>query len=178
MRLPRKFMPNPFHGVALRSAARVTKLRLSPESAVALDERLKSRDGQKSIHDFARLIAAWAIDQMTPETREVFGTPEGIEEFSKMWPEIVDAFFRSLSGPTPSRKRKASGKASKRAKPFSDSNHEAERTRLIDAHETALERLRSADSSSATVDAAEELNESLRRLQEFISRPIAMTSSP
>ena len=146
----------------------MTELRLSPESATALDERLKSSDGQKSIHDFARLISEWAIDQMTTETREIFGTPEGIEEFSKMWAEIVDTFFRSLSGPTPSRKRKASGKASKRANPFSDSNHEAERIRLINAHETALERLRTADSSSATADAAEDLNESLRRLQEFI----------
>jgi len=146
----------------------VTEFRLSPASAIALDERLKSSDGQKSIRDFARLIAEWTIDQMTPETREIFGSPEGIEEFTKLWPEIVDAFFRSLSGPTLSRKRKANGKASERANPFSDSNYEAERIRVIDAHETALERLRSAESSSATADVAEDLNESLRRLQEFI----------
>jgi hypothetical protein len=46
-----------------------------------------------------------AVDVMPADVREVLLTPEGIPELMKLWPEIVDGYFRAISSPAPSQKR-------------------------------------------------------------------------
>jgi hypothetical protein len=47
----------------------------------------------------------WALDVMSPDIREVLLTPNGIPELMKLWPEIVNGYFRAVSGPAPRPKR-------------------------------------------------------------------------
>jgi hypothetical protein len=72
----------------------------------ARDARIKSPEGKRALDDFAGVIMDWAIDAMPPDMRKVLRTPEGIDELMKLWPVIVDGYFRAICGPRTTPKRK------------------------------------------------------------------------
>jgi hypothetical protein len=72
---------------------------LSEEFKRQTRARLDSAEGQKALDDFASSIFKWAVDVMPPDIREVLLTPEGIPELMKLWPDIVNGYFRAISSP-------------------------------------------------------------------------------
>lgn len=86
----------------------MAELRLDEASRKALEERLKSPEGQETLNRLARLIAQSAAKHMPADLLRSLDTPEGEAAFREAWPEIVDAFlFRQPR----SRKLPKSGKA-------------------------------------------------------------------
>ena len=84
----------------------MAELLLSDHFKRAHDARIKSPEGKKALDDFVGVIMDWAIDAMPPDMREALLTPEGIPELMKLWPVIVDSYFRAICGPRPTPKRK------------------------------------------------------------------------
>lgn len=85
----------------------MAELRLDEASRKALEERLKSPEGQEILNRLARLIAQSAAEHMPADLLRSLDTQEGEAAFREAWPEIVDAFlFRQ----PPARKAPKSGK--------------------------------------------------------------------
>ena len=78
-----------------------TELKISEESQAALRARLDSEEGQRYLDQFAKLIAEWAVERMPAELLQGLVQEKGHETLKGLWPDIVNAFFRSLSNPAP-----------------------------------------------------------------------------
>jgi hypothetical protein len=95
----------------------MAELRLDEASRKALEERLKSPDGQEILNRLARLIAQSAVKHMTTDLLRSLDTQEGEAAFREAWPEIVDAFLfrqpRSRKLPKPGKEAGKSRKASR-----------------------------------------------------------------
>ena len=144
----------------------MTDLRLSDDFQQVFDQRAKSPEGEKALDDFARLIIEWALNLMTPELLEVFSTREGMVELKKMWPEIVDGYFRHLSGPPSKKEKRSKSKTRKRSKQDIDAEHR----RLLADHRAALERYEKTLDTPDFGVAAQELDATLVKLREFAGR--------
>jgi hypothetical protein len=74
-------------------------LIIDEASQASLRQRAATPEGKAALNEFIKLIAQWSVDIMTLEIREAVSTPEGMAEFMKLWPEIVDAYFQHLCNP-------------------------------------------------------------------------------
>ncbi len=97
-------MPIPKTRKPVRKRKPPTQLVISEESKAALRARLDSAEGQRCLDEFATLIAEWAAEMMPTELLQALGTRENLDTLKELWPDIVDAYFKALSNPTP-RKR-------------------------------------------------------------------------
>jgi hypothetical protein len=96
----------------------MAELRLTEASRKALEERLKSPEGQEMLSRLARLIAKSAAKHMPADLLRSLDTHEGEAAFREAWPEIVDAFlFRrppTRKAPKSARKAKADSRIASR----------------------------------------------------------------
>ena len=76
-------------------------LRLAPGFREALQSRLATPEGKEAMSKLVGLITEAAGKAMPPELLSSLDTPEGKKALKAMWPEIVDAYFRSLCNPNP-----------------------------------------------------------------------------
>lgn len=74
-------------------------LRLAPVFHEALKARMATPEGKEAMNRLVGLIAEAAVKAIPPELLSSFSTREGKKALKAMWPEIVDAYFRSLSNP-------------------------------------------------------------------------------
>src|ERR1700730_13332553 len=77
----------------------MAELIVGESSLSVLRQRAGTREGKVALDEFIDLIAEWSFDIMTLEMREAVSSPEGMAEFIKLWPEVVDAYFKHLSNP-------------------------------------------------------------------------------
>jgi len=140
----------------------MTDLILSGEFKQAVEASAQTPEGNAALDGFVKLIVEWAIDQMTPEQREVFATPEGFAELKKMWPDIVKGYFRYLCPPPPPRKPRKKVRT-----PTAEEEIASENARLVAEHEAAVNRYRSAFGTPEAVAAANGMAETVDRLREF-----------
>lgn len=63
--------------------------------------RLDSEEGHHCLDEFAKIIAKWAAKGMPTEMLQALGTGEGDNLLRELWPDIVDAFFKSHSSLAP-----------------------------------------------------------------------------
>jgi hypothetical protein len=91
----------------------MAELRLDEASRKALEDRLKSPEGQGLLNRLARLIAQSAAKHMSGDLLRSLNTQEGEAAFREAWPEIVDAlpFRRPPSRKAPKSARKAKGRS-------------------------------------------------------------------
>jgi len=90
----------------------MAELRLDEASRKALEERLKSPEGQEMLNRLARLIAQSAAEHMPADLLRSLDTQEGEGAFREAWPEIVDAFlFRQPRSRKVPKAEKAPGKS-------------------------------------------------------------------
>jgi hypothetical protein len=90
----------------------MAELRLDEASRKALEERLKSAEGQEMVNRLARLIAQSAAEHMPADLLRSLDTREGEAAFRAAWPEIVDAFlFRQPRSRKVPKAEKALGKS-------------------------------------------------------------------
>ncbi len=100
----------------------MAELKLDDASRKALDERLKSPEGQEILNRLARLIAQSSAEHMPADLLRSLDTQEGEAAFRAAWPEIVDAFlFRQPPRPS---KVPRSGKATGKSRQASRQPHE------------------------------------------------------
>jgi hypothetical protein len=78
-----------------------TQLIVSEESKAALKAHLDSEEGQRSLDEFARIIAEWAAKSMPAELLQALGARENLDTLKELWPDIVDAFFKAHSSLDP-----------------------------------------------------------------------------
>lgn len=136
-------------------------LILSDDFKQALQARAQTSEGKAALNSLVDLIVEWSVGRMTPEQRELFATPEGSAELAKMWPDIVNGYFRSLCPPPPPRKPRK-----KTRKPTAQ-EIAAEHARLVTEHEAAVSRYSGAFGTPDATTAATDMAATLERLQEF-----------
>jgi hypothetical protein len=78
-----------------------TQLLISEESKAVMQARLQSEEGQRCLDEFASLITEWAAKSMPTELLLALGTAEGQNVLEELWPDIVNAFFKSHSSLAP-----------------------------------------------------------------------------
>lgn len=62
---------------------------------------MNSEEGKRALNEFAGIIADWAFEQMPRDLLEGLGTSEGKKILEEIWPDIVNAYFKALSNPSP-----------------------------------------------------------------------------
>ena len=91
----------------------MAELRLDEASRNALEERLRSPEGQEILNRLAQPIARSAAEHIPADLLRSLDTQEGEAAFREAWPEIVDAFLfrRPPSRKAPKSARKANGRS-------------------------------------------------------------------
>ncbi len=77
----------------------MAELRIDEASRKALEERLRSPEGQEIMSRLARIIVESALEHMPPEMLQALNTKEGEATFRDVWPDIVDGFLFRRSRP-------------------------------------------------------------------------------
>ena len=75
-------------------------VRLAPGFHDALQARLATPEGKEAISRLVGLFAEVMVKAMPPELVASLDTPAGQKVLKELWPEIVDAYFRGLRGPS------------------------------------------------------------------------------
>ena len=71
----------------------MAELRIDEASRKALEERLRSQEGQEIMSRLGRIIVESALEHMAPELLQSLRKKEGQAAFRDAWPDIVDAFL-------------------------------------------------------------------------------------
>lgn len=78
----------------------MANMRLAPGFHDALQARLATPEGKEAMGRLVGLIAEAMVKAMPPELVASMDTPAGQKVLKELWPEIVDAYFRGLRGPS------------------------------------------------------------------------------
>lgn len=84
-----------------RKRQQPTQLILSDEFKQHMEARMKSQEGKRALNEWAGIIADWAFEQMPRDLLEGLASREGKKVLEEIWPDIVNAYFKALSNPTP-----------------------------------------------------------------------------